>query len=368
MGHRISRHQSTTLGTPQSKQKKLAKGNTDTAAPAKTKKESSVTTSAENNQISPSNIQIQPSRVPSATVIQQQQFQSVSQVGSVVITIRMLKMEPNDFNEFMQQHQQHQQQSLPNLQSERITTAPCHSFGNTVSPQIIEPQFNNQHLFQSNMAMSSIQTSNDNVHATNNNLCDTVTHCNNSLDNNLLNNFGLPSKQFNCDMPNSTTASLEMAARASLLNVAEQNVAHPNDRKVFPASAPQNLSDSSDIEFKITNISLTEQNSIYNIRDIANGLNNNKNDNNNVAANAAAAEATRLPFELLDPHNIFTTTLLSATNALNKENSNGMAKNKAQPSSASSVAGISMHQHECEHECKYKLEMNLGVKMKQIFK
>lgn len=362
MGHRISRHQPTTPGTPQSKQKKLAKCSTDTAAPAKAKKSSSVATSAENNQIPPSNTHAQSLRVPSATVIQQQQFQSVSQVGSVVITIRMLKMEPNDFNDFMQQHQQHQQQqNLPNMHRERISTSPCQSTGSTVTPQHIEPQFINQHLFQSSMAISPIQTTNDNVHAINNNSFDTAANCNSSIDNNLSNNFGLPSKHFICDIPKSTTTS-------DTSDVAEPNVGGPNGRIVVPTNAPQlqNLSDSSDIEFKIGNISLTEQNSIYNIRDITNGLSNNKSDNNNVAANAAAAEATRLPFELLDPHNIFTTTLLSATNTLNDENTNSVDKSKTPPTTATNIGGNSMNQHECEQECKYRFSIFSLAKLKQI--
>lgn len=45
-----------------------------------------------------------------ATLLHQQQFQTASSSGSVVITIRMLKMEPNDLKEFVQQHHMQQQQ------------------------------------------------------------------------------------------------------------------------------------------------------------------------------------------------------------------------------------------------------------------
>lgn len=98
------------------------------------------------------------SSIRTAAVVHQQQFESLTSTGnSVVITIRMLKMESNDLNNLVQQQQQHRQQhencisesSIVNLKYGNNNNN-LNNIHNTCNSGSIDTNHNNQSTSASN--------------------------------------------------------------------------------------------------------------------------------------------------------------------------------------------------------------------------
>lgn len=381
MGHRTSRHQPTAPGVQQPdqrynadeqqitkeqsrkiKNKRAAKCNRkgQTEAKASTtchpekviNEQATISLSEQQRQSLDVSQATRPIGIPSATIVHQQQFQSVSSAGSVVITIRMLKMEPNDLNEFVQQHhiqQQQQQQQFQHTNShdERNTINASSSnnsssnsrssnsnsntstIGLNPSSTVLPHQFNSQ-LSSSNMLKAntnSIQLNdlNHSVHALNNNTFDVINNSN--VNNKLVNSFSLPSKHLICDIPNSSNVS------SLLSNVIGQNVNGFSDGVTLPTTLTA-LNGSPDIETTMKNISLMEQIPLNN-NDFIDGDNNHAN----------VRTTNHRPSELLDRNSILSTTSSVAS----------------EPGKISSSNNVQESPQECEHERKLKLHLSYSL-------
>lgn len=192
-------------------------------------------------------------RSQSATLVHQQQYQTASSGGSVVITIRMLKMEPNDLQKFVQHHHMQQQQQ---------------------EQQRLNPILKYEQHSLTHQRQHATDSSNNNG-STGSNI---VSNTGNQFDN----RFSFTRKQFNCDKSNTISTNNEQNGNLSITN----------------------SYDPFDIEEKINQIRLTETWD-HNQR----AINDDGTDSDARNDNAICAATTRFPFEYLRSDSIIPTAL-----------------------------------------------------------